>query len=178
MPKTFKSAALALLAPVMVLTASPALADPDYYRGRDSGWHHGERKRDRWEERRGDRYRPEYRGDNRSEYRGEYRGDNRDDYRGEYRTDYRSDYRNGSYYGEPVYANTRTWRGDDGRTYCRRSDGTTGLIVGGVAGALIGREVAGRRGDRTVGAILGAAGGALLGRAIERNGSNNGYQCR
>lgn len=158
MPKTFKSAALALLAPVMVLTASPALADPDYYRGHDNGWHHGERKRDRWEERRGDRY--------------------RDGYRGEYRGDYRNDYRNGGYYGEPVYRNTRTWRGDDGRYYCRRSDGTTGLIVGGVAGALIGREVAGRRGDRTVGAILGAAGGALLGRAIDKNASNDGYRCR
>lgn len=170
MPKTFKSAALALLAPVMVLTASPALADDDYYGRHDNGWHHGERKRDRWEDRRGDRYR-----DN---YRGEYRGDYRDNYRGEYRTSYRNDYRNGGYYGEPVYRNTRTWRGDDGRYYCRRSDGTTGLIVGGVAGALIGREVAGRRGDRTVGAILGAAGGALLGRAIDKNSSNNGYQCR
>ena len=167
MPKTFKSATLALLAPVMVLTASPALArDDDYYGRHDNGWHHGERKRDRWEERRGDRYRDDYR----SEYRTSYRNDDRDDYR--------NDYRNGGYYGEPVYANTRTWRGDDGRTYCRRSDGTTGLIVGGVAGALIGREVAGRRGDRTVGAILGAAGGALLGRAIERNGCSNGYQCR
>lgn len=154
MPKTIKSATLALLAPVMVLTASPALADPDYYRGHDNGWHHGERKRDRWEGRYGDRYRDDY----------------RDNYRG--------DYRNSGYYGEPVYRNTRTWRGDDGRYYCRRSDGTTGLIVGGVAGALIGREVAGSRGDRTVGAILGAAGGALLGRAIDKNASNNGYRCR
>lgn len=158
MPKTFKTAALALLAPVMVLTANPALADPGHYRGHDNGWHHGERKRDRWEERRGDRY--------------------RDNYRGDYGRDYRGDYRSSGYYGEPVYASTRTWRGDYGRYYCRRSDGTTGLIVGGVAGALIGREVAGRRGDRTVGAILGAAGGALLGRAIDRGGSSNGYQCR
>jgi len=170
MPKTFKSAALALLAPVMVLTASPALADPDYYRGHN-GWHNSERKRDRWEERRGERYR--------DGYRGEYRGDYRTDYRNnDYRNDYRNDSRNNGYYGEPVYNNARTWRGDDGRTHCRRSDGTTGLIVGGVAGALIGREVAGRRGDRTVGAILGAAGGALLGRAIDKNASNDGYRCR
>lgn len=154
MPKTFKSATLALLAPVMVLTASPALADDDYYGRHDNGWHHGERKRDRWEGRYGDRYRDDY------------------------RRDYRRDYRNSGYYGEPVYNNTRTWRGDDGRYYCRRSDGTTGLIVGGVAGALIGREVAGSRGDRTVGAILGAAGGALLGRAIDKNASNNSYRCR
>ena len=42
--------------------------------------------------------------------------------------------RNGNYVG-------RTWRGRDGRYYCRRSNGTTGLLVGGAAGALIGREV-------------------------------------
>lgn len=59
-----------------------------------------------------------------------------------------------------------TWRGNDGRTYCRKSDGTTGLIIGGAAGALLGREIAGR-GDRTLGTILGAAGGALLGKSID-----------
>lgn len=70
-------------------------------------------------------------------------------------------------YGEPVYRNTRVWRGDDGRNYCRKSDGTTGLLIGGAAGALVGREVAGRNGDRTLGAILGAAGGALLGKSLD-----------
>ena len=34
-----------------------------------------------------------------------------------------------------------TWRGPDGRMYCRKRDGTTGLIVGAAAGALIGREL-------------------------------------
>jgi uncharacterized protein YcfJ len=48
-----------------------------------------------------------------------------------------------------------------------RTSGTTGLIVGGAAGALLGREVD-RRGDRATGTILGAAGGALLGREIDR----------
>lgn len=62
------------------------------------------------------------------------------------------------------------WRGNDGRYYCRRNDGTTGLLIGGVAGALVGREVAGNRGDRTLGAVLGAAGGALLGREVDRGG--------
>ena len=71
-----------------------------------------------------------------------------------------------SNYGEPVYNNTRVWRGDDNRYYCRKSDGTTGLLIGGAVGALLGREVAGR-GDRTLGAILGAAGGALLGKSID-----------
>lgn len=73
----------------------------------------------------------------------------------------------GRYYGEPVYRNTRVWRGRDGRVYCRKQDGTTGLIVGGALGAILGREVD-SRGDRSLGTILGAAGGALLGREIER----------
>ena len=61
----------------------------------------------------------------------------------------------------------REWQGKDGRTYCRRKNGTTGLIIGAAAGGLAGREIAGRR-DRTVGTIIGAAGGALLGREIDK----------
>jgi len=72
----------------------------------------------------------------------------------------------------------REWRGKDGRTRCRRSDGTTGLVVGGVAGALLGRTVD-TRGDRTLGTLGGAAAGALAGRAIDRGGSNNNRRhCR
>lgn len=62
----------------------------------------------------------------------------------------------------------REWRGDDGRTYCRKRDGTVGLVVGGVAGALVGRAID-TRGDRAVGTILGAGAGALLGREVQRN---------
>lgn len=68
-----------------------------------------------------------------------------------------------------VRANDRVWRGDDGRYYCKRDNGTTGLIIGGAAGALLGREIDGGR-NRTLGTILGAAGGALLGREIDRSG--------
>lgn len=71
--------------------------------------------------------------------------------------------RAGGYYGP-------RWRGRDGRIYCRRSNGTTGLIVGGAAGALIGREVDGGR-SRTTGTIIGAALGAVLGREIQRGRS-------
>lgn len=53
----------------------------------------------------------------------------------------------------------------NGRTYCRRSDGTTGLIVGGVGGALVGRSV---DNGGLLGTALGAAGGALAGRAVDR----------
>ena len=59
------------------------------------------------------------------------------------------------------------WRGRDGRYYCRRDNGTTGLIIGAGVGALAGHELAGR-GDRTLGAILGGVAGGLLGRAIDR----------
>ena len=70
------------------------------------------------------------------------------------------------------YRNARSWRGNDGREYCRKSDGTTGLIIGGAAGALLGREIDGGR-DRTLGTVLGAAGGALLGKEVD-----SGTVCR
>ncbi|MFD1786819.1 glycine zipper 2TM domain-containing protein [Sphingomonas floccifaciens] len=69
----------------------------------------------------------------------------------------------------------REWRGRDGRYYCRKPNGTTGLVVGGVAGALVGRTID-TRGDRTVGTLLGAAAGAVAGREIERSGSRR--SCR
>jgi hypothetical protein len=55
----------------------------------------------------------------------------------------------------------------------RRCSGTTGTIVGGVAGALLGREVTrDRRGynrnSGTTGAIIGGAIGALAGRAVDK----------
>ena len=59
----------------------------------------------------------------------------------------------------------REWRGSDGRTYCRKSDGTVGLIVGAGAGALLGRAVD-TRGERATGTILGAAAGALIGKSL------------
>ena len=67
----------------------------------------------------------------------------------------------GTYEGE-------TWRDDEGRLRCRRSDGTVGLVVGGAAGALVGRGID-TRGERGTGTILGATLGALLGRTVERN---------
>lgn len=62
----------------------------------------------------------------------------------------------------------REWRGHDGRTYCRKSNGTTGLIVGGVGGALAGRAID-TRGDRATGTIIGAAAGALIGKELDSN---------
>lgn len=85
----------------------------------------------------------------------------------------------GPYRGDRVYVdergdewaldrNDRIYRDRDGRYRCRRPDGTTGLIVGGVAGGVLGNLIA-PESSETVGTIIGAAGGAVLGRAIERN---------
>ena len=69
----------------------------------------------------------------------------------------------GAYHG-------KTWRDSRGRLRCRKSNGTVGIIVGGAAGALVGRAVDGGR-NRTVGTVAGAAVGALAGRAVARNRS-------
>ena len=58
-----------------------------------------------------------------------------------------------------------------GRSYdrpYRRCSGTTGTIVGGAAGALLGRSID-RHGSRATGTILGAAAGALLGREVGKS---------
>jgi hypothetical protein len=95
-----------------------------------------------------------------------YEWRDRDRYRDRNRN-YDRRYSSGRYgYGEPVYRDTRVWRGNDGRTYCRKKDGTTGLIIGGAAGALLGREIDGGH-NRTLGTILGAAAGALIGKEID-----------
>ncbi|HUQ13670.1 MAG TPA: glycine zipper 2TM domain-containing protein [Novosphingobium sp.] len=69
----------------------------------------------------------------------------------------------------------RYWQGEDGRYHCKRSNGTVGLLVGGAAGALVGRAID-THGSRTTGTLLGAAAGALLGREIQRNRSTS--RCR
>ena len=78
--------------------------------------------------------------------------------------------RNGNYVGP-------TWRGRDGRYRCRRSNGTTGLLIGGAAGALIGNQVAGR-GDRLLGTVIGGAAGALVGREVDRGIQRRNRRCR
>lgn len=82
---------------------------------------------------------------------------------------WRGDYdRHGRYY-EPRRVSSRdVWRGRDGRYYCRRGNGTTGLVIGAAGGALLGREIDGGR-NRATGTILGAAAGALIGREVQRS---------
>jgi len=81
-------------------------------------------------------------------------------------------YRNDHRYRERRLSNDdRIYRGQDGRYYCRRSDGTTGLIVGGVAGGVLGNIIA-PGGSKTLGTVLGAVGGAAAGAAIDSNNVN------
>lgn len=107
-------------------------------------------------------------------------GDSR--YRSDWsRYDYnRPDPNYGNYYADRYYRddpryrerrlsrNDRIYRGEDGRYYCRRSDGTTGLVVGAIAGGVLGNLIA-PGGSETLGTILGALGGGFAGREIDRN---------
>lgn len=96
-----------------------------------------------------------------------------DDDRYDRRDEWRHRHRHDGYYREGAYAefrlsrNDHIWRGRDGRYYCRRNDGTTGLIVGAAVGGLVGRSLDDGR-DRTLGTVLGMLGGGLLGRSIDR----------
>jgi len=76
--------------------------------------------------------------------------------------------RNGRYVEPRRVGRNDVWQGRDGRYYCRRGNGTTGLVIGAAGGALLGREIDGGR-NRTTGTILGAAAGALLGREVQRS---------
>lgn len=87
------------------------------------------------------------------------------------------DYDAGRYYSDnPRYReralgrNDRVYRGNDGRYYCRRNDGTTGLILGAIAGGVLGNIIA-PGGSQTLGTLLGAGGGAAIGRSIGRDGA-------
>lgn len=66
------------------------------------------------------------------------------------------------------HSHSRTYNGGDYSYRCRRGNGTTGLIVGGALGALLGRSLDGGR-NHTLGTVAGAAGGALLGREVQRS---------
>ncbi|KQT32899.1 hypothetical protein ASG29_08785 [Sphingomonas sp. Leaf412] len=92
----------------------------------------------------------------------------------------RADPAAGGYYADRYYRDAPTYRerrlsrrdrvyaGQDGRYYCRRSDGTTGLIVGGLAGGALGSIIS-PGGSGLLGALLGGAGGAALGQSVDRN---------
>jgi hypothetical protein len=118
------------------------------------------------------------RDDRRYAQRYDQRYDQRHDQRGyAYAGDYRQQGYNGNYAPQRdyyagnaypaqrgYYADTNYQRGYGNRC---RGNGSTGTIIGAIAGGLIGNSVAGR-GDRTLGTVLGGGVGAVAGRAIDR----------
>lgn len=95
-----------------------------------------------------------------------------------YSTDYDAYryYRDDSRYQERrLAADEEIYRGSDGRYYCKRNDGTTGLVIGAVGGAVVGNVIDGGR-NRVAGTLIGGALGALVGKSIDQN--NSDVRCR
>ena len=82
--------------------------------------------------------------------------------------DWQGSYRPSNAPGRYLTQDDTVYYGNDGRGYCRRSDGTTGLVVGAALGGVFGNVVDGGR-QRTLGTLLGGAAGAMLGRSIQQN---------
>ncbi len=78
--------------------------------------------------------------------------------------DYRQDDRR--YRPRRLGRNDVVYRGSDNRYYCRRDDGTTGLILGGIAGGALGNIIA-PGGSKTLGTIIGAGAGAIIGKKVD-----------
>ena len=120
----------------------------------DNGWHgnkgHDDDRRD----------------DARDWRRGQAYGYSRPDprYNGYYADNY---YRGGTYQTRRLGTTDRIYRGQDNRYYCRRSDGTTGLIIGALGGGVLGNVIA-PGGSKTLGSILGGGLGAVLGSSIDK----------
>ena len=72
-------------------------------------------------------------------------------------------------------SNDEVYRGSDGRYYCKRNDGTTGLIVGAIGGGILGNIIDGGH-NRAAGTLIGGALGALAGKSIDQN--NSDVRCR
>jgi hypothetical protein len=99
--------------------------------------------------------------------RGGYSGyDSRDDEFYDPARDYRAP--PPGYQDRVLSQDDRVYRGQDGKYYCKRSDGTTGLIVGAAAGGLFGNIIAGGR-SRTLGTVLGAVAGGAIGSSVDRD---------
>ena len=79
---------------------------------------------------------------------------------------YRED--NNQSHDRQISRDERIYRGRDGRYYCRRSDGSTGLIVGAIAGGVLGNAIA-PGGSEFLGTVLGAVAGGAAGQAIDQN---------
>ena len=168
---------LAAMAPVAVTVAAPALAQSAQDQARwDQAQARYQQETDRYYAER-DRY---YETRRNWDRRGAYAPPPRPGYDDRYDPNYdpASHYRDGQGYQEHVLASDdRVYRGSDGRYYCKRNDGTTGLIVGAAGGGILGNVIDGGH-SRTAGTLIGAAIGALAGKAVEQNNANNQIRCR
>ncbi|WP_353216604.1 hypothetical protein [Sandarakinorhabdus sp.] len=81
---------------------------------------------------------------------------------------YRQGNGQGNYRPVVLGRNDPVWRGYDNRYYCRRSDGSTGLIIGGLAGGALGNVIA-PGGSKLLGSIIGGSLGAVIGERSDRN---------
>lgn len=157
--------AFAVAAGAAVLAAAPGSAQT---RSEEDRWEAAQRRFDH-ERTRFEAERERFEAARRRDEDRRYYGDRYDDDR--YATDYDAAryYRDDPRYAERVLGpEDEVYRGSDGRYYCRRTDGTTGLIVGGAAGGLLGNVIDGGR-QRTAGTLIGGALGALIGRQVERS---------
>ena len=99
-----------------------------------------------------------------------------DDRRFETSYDARRYYRDGPQYQERrLTAQDEVYRGSDGRYYCKRNDGTTGLVIGAIGGGVVGNVIDGGH-NRVAGTLIGGVLGALAGKAIDQ--SNTDVRCR
>lgn len=94
---------------------------------------------------------------------------------GNYRAPAATDYDAYRYYrDDPRYTERRLapddeiYRGSDGRYYCKRNDGTTGLVIGAIGGATLGNVIDGGS-NRVAGTLIGGALGAFLGKSVDQN---------
>ena len=149
----------ALVAAVVSLQPASALAQRDYRNDRHDRY---DDRQDRKDDQR-----------DRKDARRDYQEWRNYDYRhvepGQRRYDAARYYRNDSrrYPVQRMSRNDRIYRGTDNRYYCRRDDGTTGLIIGGVAGGILGNVIAPGE-SKILGTVLGAGLGAVIGREIDR----------
>ena len=124
----------------------------------------GRSDRDRYEKATGDANvarRRERAGDRREDRR-EARHEARQDYWDAARY-YRQDDRR--YRQRRLGRNDRIYRGSDSRYYCKRDDGTTGLIIGGISGAVLGTIIAPGE-SKVLGTIIGAGAGVQARSAV------------
>jgi len=116
------------------------------------------------------------RNDDQRDYRGGQAVTRDDDRRFATEYDAKRYYRDGPQYQERrLSAQDEVYRGSDGRYYCKRNDGTTGLVIGALAGGTVGNVIDGGH-NRVAGTLLGGVLGALAGKAIDQ--SNSDVRCR